>query len=76
VEHVLVARTCTNPRKNKELFETGSGVGSPRAVGVKMIVLSHLVPPDDPTVTDRMWLDAARTHFGGEVIVGRDLLEV
>ena len=35
-----------------------------------------VVPPDDPTVTDRMWLDAARTHFGGEVIVGRDLLEV
>ena len=47
-----------------------------RAAGVKMLVLSHLVPPDDPTVTDRMWLDAARTHFGGEVIVGRDLLEV
>jgi len=47
-----------------------------RAAGVKMLVLSHLVNPDDPTVTDRMWLDAARTHFGGEVIVGRDLLEV
>ena len=47
-----------------------------RAAGVKMLVLSHLVPPDDPKVTDRMCLDAARTHFGGEVIVGRDLLEV
>jgi ribonuclease BN (tRNA processing enzyme) len=47
-----------------------------RAAGVKTLVLSHLVPPDDPTVTDRMWLDAARAQFGGEVILGRDLLEV
>jgi ribonuclease BN (tRNA processing enzyme) len=44
--------------------------------GVKTLVLSHFVPPDDPEVTDTMWLEAARRHFGGTVIVGRDLLEV
>jgi ribonuclease BN (tRNA processing enzyme) len=44
--------------------------------GVKTLVLSHLVPPDDPEVTERMWSDAARAHFRGTVIVGRDLLEV
>jgi ribonuclease BN (tRNA processing enzyme) len=47
-----------------------------QAAGVKTLVLSHLVPPDDPSLTDQMWLDAAKIHFGGEVIVGRDLLEV
>jgi ribonuclease BN (tRNA processing enzyme) len=47
-----------------------------QAAGVKTLVLSHLVPADDPTVTDQMWIDAARTHFGGTVIVGRDLLEI
>jgi ribonuclease BN (tRNA processing enzyme) len=46
------------------------------AAGVKTLVLSHLVPADDPTVTERMWIDAARTHFSGTVIVGRDLLEI
>ena len=46
------------------------------AAGVKTLVLSHFVPPDDPTVTDQMWLDAARTTFSGEIIVGKDLLEV
>ena len=46
------------------------------AAGVKTLVLSHLVPPDDPTITDQMWLDAARSQFRGTVIVGRDLLEV
>jgi ribonuclease BN (tRNA processing enzyme) len=44
--------------------------------GVKTLVLSHLVPADDPEVTDRMWIDAARTHFGGRVILGRDLAEI
>jgi ribonuclease BN (tRNA processing enzyme) len=47
-----------------------------QAAGVKTLVLSHLVPPDDPEVTEQMWLDAARTHFRGQVIVGRDLLEI
>ena len=44
--------------------------------GVKTLVLSHLVPPDDPEVTDAMWREAASRHFRGTVIVGRDLLEV
>ena len=29
-----------------------------REAGVKMLVLSHLIPPDDPRVTAQMWADA------------------
>ena len=47
-----------------------------QAAGVKMLVLSHLVPPDDPAINDQMWIDAARMHFRGPVIVGKDLLEI
>jgi len=47
-----------------------------QAAGVKTLVLSHLIPPDDPEVTEQMWIDAAHTHFRGPVIVGKDLLEV
>jgi ribonuclease BN (tRNA processing enzyme) len=47
-----------------------------QAARVKTLVLSHFVPADDPAVTDQMWIDAARTHFRGEVIVGKDLLEI
>jgi ribonuclease BN (tRNA processing enzyme) len=47
-----------------------------RDAGVTVLVLSHLVPPDDPEITPQMWVDAARSHFGGEIIVGRDLLEI
>ena len=46
------------------------------AAGVKTLVLSHFVPADDPEVTEQSWLDAARRHFTGRIIVGRDLLEV
>jgi ribonuclease BN (tRNA processing enzyme) len=47
-----------------------------QAAGVKTLVLSHLVPPDDPGITDQMWIDQARRHFQGPVIVGKDLLEL
>jgi ribonuclease BN (tRNA processing enzyme) len=47
-----------------------------QAAGVKTLVLSHLVPADDPEVTEAMWLEAAHRHFGGTVILGRDLLEI
>jgi ribonuclease BN (tRNA processing enzyme) len=47
-----------------------------QAAGVKTLVLSHFVPPDDPQITEQMWADAARIHFQGQIIVGRDLLEV
>jgi ribonuclease BN (tRNA processing enzyme) len=44
--------------------------------GVKTLVLSHFVPADDPQITEKMWADAARRHFGGRIIVGRDLMEI
>jgi len=46
------------------------------AAGVKMLVLSHLVPAGDPDVPDEEWLAAARRHFGGPIVVGRDLMEI
>jgi ribonuclease BN (tRNA processing enzyme) len=46
------------------------------AAGVKMLVLSHLVPADDPTLTDEMWLEGVRKHYGGRIVMGQDLLEL
>jgi ribonuclease BN (tRNA processing enzyme) len=47
-----------------------------QAAGVRTLVLSHLVPAEDPAISDDMWIDAARTHFRGDVIVGKDLMEI
>ena len=44
--------------------------------GVKTLVLSHFVPPDDPELTAARWLEAAQRQFRGLIIVGKDLLEV
>ena len=46
------------------------------AAGVKTLVLSHFVPPDDPDVTDQMWMDGARSTYKGRIIVGKDLMEI
>jgi ribonuclease BN (tRNA processing enzyme) len=44
--------------------------------GVKTLVLTHFVPGDDATITDEQWAEGVRAHFKGQVIVGRDLMEI
>lgn len=44
--------------------------------GVGMLVLSHLVPAEDPAITDEMWSTAARKHFSGRIVVAKDLMEL
>jgi ribonuclease BN (tRNA processing enzyme) len=44
--------------------------------GVKTLVLSHLVPGGTPVIQDEVWRDAVRPYFSGNLIVGRDLLEI
>lgn len=44
--------------------------------GVKTLVLSHFVPGDDPSITDEQWSEGARKYFKGQIIVGKDLLEI
>jgi len=64
-EHLLASHTSTED------------VGRIAAqAGVKTLVLSHLVPGDDPSITDEQWIAGVRAHFNGTVIVGKDLLEI
>ena len=44
--------------------------------GVKTLVLSHFVPGGAPVIPDKVWFDAVRPYFSGNLIVGRDLLEL
>lgn len=46
------------------------------AAGVKTLVLSHFVPGADPAITDAMWTEGVRKNFGGEIVVGRDLMVI
>ncbi len=38
--------------------------------------IDHLVPSDDPLVTEEDWLFAARQHFSGKIVLAKDLLEI
>ena len=44
--------------------------------GVRTLVLSHFVPGGHPFVPDQVWHDAVRPYFSGNLVVGRDLLEL
>ena len=76
----LVARVPNHPGLRQHLLASHTVVEDvgrvAQAAGVKLLVLSHLVPADDPAITDAMWIEGARVHFRGPVVVGRDLLEI
>jgi ribonuclease BN (tRNA processing enzyme) len=40
--------------------------------GIGLLALNHLVPADDPLVTEQHWVEAVRTHYAGLLVVGRD----
>jgi len=64
-EHLLASHTSTED------------VGRIAAqAGVKILVLTHFVPGDDPTITDEQWSEGVRKNFKGRVIVGKDLMEI
>ena len=64
-EHLLASHTTTE--------EVGRIATE---AGVKTLVLSHFVPGGAPFLDDSVWRDAVAPHFKGELIVGRDLLEI
>jgi ribonuclease BN (tRNA processing enzyme) len=73
----IVARAKNAPLLREHILASHSStedVGRVAAeAGVKLLVLSHLIPGDEPGITDEQWLAGVRTHFKGPAMVGRDL---
>jgi ribonuclease BN (tRNA processing enzyme) len=76
----LVARVANAATLKKHIIDSHTAVEDAgrvaAAAGVKTLVLSHLVPADDPTLGDDMWMGAAAAHFQGEIVVARDGMEL
>jgi ribonuclease BN (tRNA processing enzyme) len=76
----ILARNPDASRLKKHLLDSHTAAEDcgrvAAAAGVKTLVLSHLVPGGDASVTDEMWVDAASRHFSGRVVVGKDLMEI
>jgi ribonuclease BN (tRNA processing enzyme) len=64
-EHLLASHTTT-----EQVGRLAS------EAGVKTLVLSHFVPGGHPFLADEVWYDAVRPYYSGNLIVGRDLMEI
>ena len=40
--------------------------------GIGLLALNHLVPADDPLVTEQHWIEALRSQYEIPLVVGRD----
>jgi ribonuclease BN (tRNA processing enzyme) len=76
----LVARVPNAATLKKHIIDSHTAVEDvgrvAAAAGVKMLVLSHLVPADDPALTDETWICGARPYFKEEIVVARDGMEL
>lgn len=76
----LVARVANAATLKRSIIEGQTSAEDAgrvaQAAGVKTLVLSHLIPADDPEVSEQMWIDAARPHFSGSIVIAKDLLEL
>jgi ribonuclease BN (tRNA processing enzyme) len=76
----LVIKTKNGATLKKHLLDshtTTEDVGRIAAqAGVKVLVLSHFVPGDDPEVTDDDWTRDVKKNFSGRIIVARDLMQL
>jgi ribonuclease BN (tRNA processing enzyme) len=76
----LIARTGLGDRLRNHLHAshtTAADAGSmARAAEVRHLVLNHVVPADDPEVTEDHWRAAVSTGWAGPVTVGRDGLDI
>lgn len=76
----IVAGDANTSTLKKHLLDSHTSVEDcgriARAAGVKTLIITHRVPTDDPNLTDQMWIDAARAHFDGQVLLARDLMEI
>ena len=72
----LVARVGNGARLKQHLLAShtlAEDVGRiATEAGVGLLALHHLVPADDPLVTEQHWIDALRSQYHGPLVVGRD----
>jgi ribonuclease BN (tRNA processing enzyme) len=72
----LVARVGNGARLKQHLLAShtlAEDVGRiATEAGVGLLALHHLVPADDPLVTEQNWIDALRSQYQGPLVVGRD----
>ncbi|MDA7415653.1 MBL fold metallo-hydrolase [Xenophilus arseniciresistens] len=77
IDAMLAKRSYVPPQLRRFLAQGHTSAADAGRIaaqaGVRTLVLSHLLPGDEP-VAEQTWVAEARRHFDGEIIVGRDRL--
>jgi ribonuclease BN (tRNA processing enzyme) len=72
----LVARVGNGSRLREHLVASHTSAEDAARVaqeaGVRRLVLNHLIPADDPDVSEADWIAAVAPHFKGPLTVARD----
>ena len=80
IDAMLAKRPYVPPKLRQFLMEGHTSAEDAGRIAAKAqvgtLVLSHLLPGDQPEVTDEIWRAEAARHFDGPIIVGRDLMLV
>jgi ribonuclease BN (tRNA processing enzyme) len=76
----LVARTGNGARLKEHLLASHSFAEQAAAIaaaaGVGRLVLHHLIPADDPEISEAHWIAAARKNWAGALTIATDGLVV
>ncbi|MBZ7923397.1 MBL fold metallo-hydrolase [Ensifer adhaerens] len=76
----LVARTGNGARLKEHLLASHSFAGEAAAIataaGVGRLVLHHLIPADDPEISETDWIAATRKNWAGALTIAADGLVV
>ncbi len=77
IDAMLAKRPYVPPNLKKFLLAghtTAEDAGRIAAeAGVRRLVLTHLLPGDEP-IADEVWREQAARHFKGEIVIGKDKL--
>ena len=80
IDAMLAKRPYVPPKLRQFLMEGHTSAEDAGRIAAKAqvgtLVLSHLLPGDQPEVTDEIWRAEAARHFDGPIVVGRDLMLV
>ncbi|MBK8501606.1 MAG: hypothetical protein IPL46_05015 [Saprospiraceae bacterium] len=47
-----------------------------KAANGKTLILNHFGPPDDRSLTDKIWVDAVKSTYRSNIIIEKDLLQL
>ena len=77
---ILVKKTGLGDKLKKHLLRSHTplekAIEIAKMANCEILALNHLIPSDDPTYDEKVWLKRLKKQWDGKVFVGQDQLEI